>query len=416
MALGRFFMQLRPIVAALGRHKVATVLIVMQVALTLAVTSNAMFIVATSIVHLSRPSGTDEAHLFAIRNVWRKGTPVAELDATMRTDLDALRHVTGVLDAFPSQSYPMAGYGSRTTLVKLSPDQAGRPPMASVYHADDHALSTLGVSLIAGRNFRPDEVSAIGPNDKAALPGVIITRSLAERLFPDGNALGKTVFLEYGTTSIIGIVDRLQSVYARTRTLDFDTMLIPARPVDPEEGVVYMVRTDGTDMKPVMAAAYKALQERSGTRIIDPETGIVPITQSRETAYAGDRSVAALMSIVCGLLLLATAGGIVGLSSFWVSQRRKQIGIRRSLGATSGDILGYFHVENFVLVSMGIVLGAVLAVAANISLMNNFPLPRMPLYVPVLGAAVLWLVGQIAVWVPARSAARVPPVVAMRTA
>jgi putative ABC transport system permease protein len=142
----------------------------------------------------------------------------------------------------------------------------------------------------------------------------------------------------------------------------------------------------------------------------------VPMTQSREEAYAGDRSVAALMSIVCGLLLLATAGGIVGLSSFWVSQRRKQIGIRRSLGATSGDILGYFHVENFVLVSMGIVLGAVLAVAANISIMNNYPLPRMPLYVPVLGAAVLWLVGQVAVWVPARSAARVPPVVAMRTA
>ena len=416
MALKKLFMQVRPIVTALGRHKIATVLIVLQVALTLAVTSNAMFIVATSVVHLSRPSGTDESHLFAIRNVWKKGISTAEIDPTMRADLDALRRVPGVRDAFPSQTYPMMGYGSRVTTVKLSPDQTTHPPMASVYYADEHALGTLGVTLVAGRNFQPTEVAAMGPDDKAPLPGVIVTRELADRLFPDGTALNKTVYLKYGLSTIIGIVDRLQSTYSRTRTMDFETMLIPARPVDADEGVVYMVRTKGSDMATVMAAAFKALQQRGGMRIIDPDAGIVPISQAREAAYAGDRSVAALMSIVCGLLLLATAGGIVGLSSFWVSQRRKQIGIRRSLGATSGDILGYFHTENFVLVSMGIALGALLAVAANIALMDNYPLPRMPLYVPLLGAVLLWLVGQVAVWGPARSAARVPPVVAIRTA
>jgi putative ABC transport system permease protein len=125
--------------------------------------------------------------------------------------------------------------------------------------------------------------------------------------------------------------------------------------------------------------------------------------------------VATLMSIVCGLLLLATAGGIVGLSSFWVSQRRRQIGIRRSLGATTGDILRYFHTENFLIVSGGVVLGALLAFYANISLMQLFELPRMPLYAPLLGALVLWLLGQLAVLGPARSAAKVPPVVVIRT-
>jgi len=122
------------------------------------------------------------------------------------------------------------------------------------------------------------------------------------------------------------------------------------------------------------------------------------------------------MSIISGLLLLATAGGIVGLSSFWVSQRRKQIGIRRSLGATAGDILRYFHAENFLIVSGGIALGVVLAVLANLGLMKVFyPLPHMPLYVPLLGALLLWLLGQLAVWGPARYAAKVPPVVAIRS-
>ena len=128
---------------------------------------------------------------------------------------------------------------------------------------------------------------------------------------------------------------------------------------------------------------------------------------ARERAYGTDRSVALLMSILSGLLLLATAGGIVGLSSFWVRQRRRQIGIRRSLGATTGDILRYFHAENFLIVGAGIALGVVLAILANLGLMKVFfPLPHMPLYVPLLGALLLWLLGQLAVWGPARHAAR----------
>jgi hypothetical protein len=66
------------------------------------------------------------------------------------------------------------------------------------------------------------------------------------------------------------------------------------------------------------------------------------------------------------------------LSSFWVSQRRRQIGIRRSLGATAGDILRYFHAENFLIVSGGVVL----AFSANLDLMQLYELPRIQFYAP----------------------------------
>jgi putative ABC transport system permease protein len=408
-------MQLRPIVAALGRHKVATVLIVLQVALTLAVASNAMFIVATRIVHLSRPTGTDEAHLFVIRNGWTMGQNAAQIDANIRADLDALRHVAGVRDAFSSQSFPMAGYDAKRMVnLKLEPDQKTRAQLAAFYAADEHAIDTFGISLVAGRNFRPDEITAIGPNDKMSPPDIIVTRSLADKLFPDGSALGKTVYLPDGPAAIIGILANLQGPLKETRFLSFYSALVPTHYLDPA-GVVYLVRTDSTAMKPVIAATLKALQERGGVRIIDPKAGVVSMAQIRERAYAADRSVALLMSIVCGLLLLATAGGIVALSSFWVSQRRRQIGIRRSLGATAGDILRYFHAENFLIVGGGIVLGALLAFLMNLGLMHVYELPRMPLYVPLLGALLLWLLGQLAVWGPARHAAKVPPVVAIRS-
>jgi hypothetical protein len=122
MVLSRAFMQLRPIVAALSRHKVATLLIVLQVALTLAVASNALFIVAMRIIHFSRPTSTDEAHIFVIRNAWKLGQTAGQIDANIHTDLETLRHVAGVRDAFSSQTYPLAGY---STNVVLRPAQTG---------------------------------------------------------------------------------------------------------------------------------------------------------------------------------------------------------------------------------------------------------------------------------------------------
>jgi putative ABC transport system permease protein len=343
------------------------------------------------------------------------GQSATRIDANIRADLQTLRQVSGVRDAFSSQGFPLGGYNVNiVTHLKLDPEQKADARLVTFFASDEHTIDTLGISLVAGRNFRPDEVTAIGSNDKMEPPGIIVTRSLADKLFPDGSALGKTVYLPNGSAAIIGVVASLQGPLLHGGHLDHYTVLVPMRFVDPA-GVVYMVRTDSTNMKPVIAASLKALQVRGGVRIIAPKGGVVTMAQVRKRVYADDHSVAMLMSIVCGLLLLATAGGIVGLSSFWVSQRRRQIGIRRSLGATTGDILRYFHAENFLIVSGGVVLGTLLAFAANISLMKLYELPRIPFYAPILGALLLWLLGQLAVWGPARSAAKVSPVVAIRT-
>lgn len=415
MAFTRTFMQLRPILAALLQHKVATALIVLQVALTLAVASNALCIVAARIAHLSRPTSTDETHLLVIRNEWKLGQTATEINANIHADLNALRQVAGVRDASSSQGFPLGGFKDDIILrLKLKPDQKASGQLVTYFASDEHTIETLGISLVAGRNFRADEITAIGPNEKMLPGGIIVTRGLANKLFPEGSALGQTVYLPDGPAAIIGIVASLQGPLLHGGAMDGYTVLVPTRYLDPA-GVVYLVRSDSAAMQPVIAATRKALLARGGVRIIDPKEGIVSMAQVREAAYASDHSVALLMSIVCGLLLLATAGGIVGLSSFWVSQRRRQIGVRRSLGATKGDILRYFHAENFLIVSSGIVLGVLLAILVNLGLMHVYELPRMPLYAPVFGALVLWLLGQLAVWGPARYAAKVPPVVAIRT-
>ena len=85
-------------------------------------------------------------------------------------------------------------------------------------------------------------------------------------------------------------------------------------------------------------------------------------------------------------LLFVTALGIVGLASFWVQQRTRQIGIRRALGATRGDILRYFQTENFILATLGIVLGMALAYAINLLLMSKYQVPRLPAEFLPIGA------------------------------
>jgi putative ABC transport system permease protein len=98
-----------------------------------------------------------------------------------------------------------------------------------------------------------------------------------------------------------------------------------------------------------------------------------------------------------------------------VQQRTKQIGIRRALGATRRQIIGYFQTENLLLTGFGIVLGMLLAFAGNQVLMHYFEIDRLPLYYLPVGAVLLLLLGQVAVIGPALRAAAIPPIVATRS-
>jgi putative ABC transport system permease protein len=411
--------QVRPILAALRRHRMATLLIVLQIALTLAVVSNALFIVKTRVVHLSRPTGTDEAHLFAINNQWIGQPDLPHIDAQIRADLATLRSLPGVRDAFSSQAYPLESGGGGLVRIKHQAEQTTKPQLALSYFADEHALGTLGTGLVAGRNFRADEIGSLGPYDKAAPAVIIITRHLADKLFPDGaTVVGQRVYLDdKHPSTIIGMVDRLEGSYAgsSTRSIDEDTVLLPARYTSTDEGAVYLLRAQPGQLDTLLRTAPAALVAQNRMRLISPEDGVITLTQARTKGYATDRGVAIMMGAVCVLLLLATAGGIVGLSSFWVGQRRRSIGVRRALGATRGDILRYFQTENALIVGMGVVLGVMLGIAGNLSLMTHYELPRMPLWVLGAGASLLWLLGQLAVFGPARRAAAVPPVEATRS-
>ena len=122
-----------------------------------------------------------------------------------------------------------------------------------------------------------------------------------------------------------------------------------------------------------------------------------------------------MLSTVIGLLLVVTALGIVGLTSFSVTERTRQIGTRRALGASKGEIVGYFLVENWMITGIGLLFGLLLTYGLNFALVNLANGAKLDLGLVAGGAILLWLTGILAALVPAIRATGVAPEVATRT-
>ncbi|HET6554954.1 MAG TPA: FtsX-like permease family protein [Dyella sp.] len=409
-------LQIKPILAALKRHKAGTILIAMQIALTLAIVCNALFIIQQRIERISRPSGMVETDLMAIQNRFVGVDDFKGGGTLSRADVQALRQLPGVQDAISVNSYPLRG-GGWSTGVRLNADDKKPKGHTTLYFVDDHALATMGARLIAGRNFRADEISDADPQAVGDPAVVIVSKAMADKMYPDGSALGKPIYLgdSKKPSTIIGIVAQLIVPWNGTWADNFFENAVLEPFLLTGSYTNYLIRTKPGQLQDVMKSAPAALTKVNRMRVIPSERGVRSYAMVRDVATKGDRGMAILMGVVCLVLLAITAAGIVGLTSFWVGQRRKQIGVRRALGATQRDILSYFLTENLLIGTAGVVIGALMAVGMNLWLVTQFEMARLSLLYVLVGVVVLLLLGQGAVLAPAVRASRVPPVEATRS-
>ena len=404
--------QIKPILATFKRHKAGITLIGLQIALTLAIVSNALFIIEQRMTLMSRPTGMIESNLLTIQNHW-VGANANAIPSLIKADLLTLRQLPGVADVTQTNTFPLRG-GGWTEGVRLDPNMKSRIALAALYFVDDHGLNSMGVKLISGRNFRADEVVELDPTATPSLPQVIITKALADKVYPDGSALGKTIYISNHNPSpstVVGIIARLQAPRHTASFVDY-AVLLPAR-LTSDNGT-YLIRSKQGELDTVTQAASSALVKLNRMRVFSPEPAIRTFNVVRAQAYKNDRGLAIMMGVICIVLLVITAAGIVGLTSFWVGQRRKQIGVRRALGATQRDILSYFLAENLLISAGGVLLGAALAIGLNFWMVSQFEMDRLSSIYVLIGAVVLLLLGQGAVLAPALRASRVLPVEAIR--
>lgn len=407
-------MEIRPILSAMLRAKTAPLLIAAQVALTLAIVCNALYIIRDRLEMAARPTGVDEQNLFEMR--FYPHRPIADIKGMQMRDLEALRAIPGVKAAAWVNQIPLGRSG--WNWGGLTADRNGDTQVAATYYfSGESIVDTFDLQLVEGRDFLPEEYIDFDPSKERRNPSVlIVTRALAEQLFPgETSFVGRSFYLgsspEAESVQIVGVVEKLQTPYGQTDASVENSMIGPVRYIDPYTR--YAIRTEPGAQDRVMAEAEKALVALSKDRVL---LSTRTFAEARAERYSGERMMAGLLVAVTAFLLLITASGIVGMASLWVNQRRKQIGVRRALGAMKADILRYFLVENVLITTGGIAVGLGLALALNDFLVRQLELPRLPGAYLGIGMAVMWALGLIAVLGPAWRAARVPPAVATRTA
>jgi putative ABC transport system permease protein len=410
-------MTMHPIVSALKHHKTTVTLVALEIALTCAIVTNALFLIGDRVGAMRVTTGVAENELVWARSSGLDDDATPASQASRRAaDLAALRGMSGVKAVAMTNSLPLSAAGSWGTCVHRQPGEGDKQSVCTIilYAVTYGAVDTLGIELAQGRDFLPQEYSDYDIfKQTPPPPAVIVTRALAERLWPGQNPLGKPIYMgAHGkyVTHVVGVAAHLLNPNLKNTSsgTQFNMLL----PVQSLPGGMYVLRTTPGARDSVQRDLPEVLDGVDGARIITENHSYA---QTVKDYFHDDRAMIWLLLTVIGCLLALTALGVVGLSSFWVQQRTHQIGIRRAIGATRRDILRYFQAENFLIVTVGIVLGSLCAVGLNLWLMKHYELPRLPLAWLPAGAVVLWLLGQAAVLGPALRAAAVPPVVATRS-
>jgi putative ABC transport system permease protein len=408
-------MEIRPILSALLRNKTGPILVALQVALSLALLVNALHIVNERRTVAARPSGLlDEAatFYFQVRSL-NNDTPEQML-ATIKRHTEVLRAVPGVVSVAHVSQMPLSNSGS-TSSMSATRDPQQETTSAAMYVSGDSLVQTFGLQLVEGRDFLPGELVDINEQQERTPPRtVIITKALADRLWPGASAIGKTMYFGTGDAPgamVVGVVERLQTAHVQIGDLGEFSVIMPAR-LYGAAGAIYAVRAEPGQRDRIIKDAEQALRKSS---LIPMILETATVEQDRQKRYRADMALSWMLVTVSVLLLLVTCSGIVGMASLWVTQRRKQIGVRRALGARKIDILRYFIVENVLITSAGVAGGVLLGVGLNGLLVSKLEMTRLPLVYLAGGALMFWTIGILAAYGPAWRAASTSPALATRS-
>jgi putative ABC transport system permease protein len=397
-------LDIMPIIKSLWRNKTGPLLIILQLSLTVAVISNALFVVHDRMENIERPSGIAEEEIFTL---WvRRTSPDGDIQDIIAKDMEIIRATSGVIDATPMSSIPLSGSGTSSAL-RTSLESGAVNFSSAIYELSQHGLETLGATLIEGRNFNDSDIHFFTRDNPPDHSVAIITKDFAEKIFPNESTLGKTVFMGSLPLTIIGVVERMMGPWPESE-LAYDATMIPI--FVKEDSTHYLVRTSEGERDSIMHALVEKLRAVDSTRLIGEEKSMAQI---KLESYSSDYAMIKILSFVIFLLTFVNALGIIGLTTFWVNQRRKQIGIRRALGSTKAGVVRYFMMENILLVIFAAVVGTIIAYVNSSYMVRTQGASFLPVEYVLITIIFLLLVTLLAAYLPVRKAAQISPVEAV---
>jgi putative ABC transport system permease protein len=413
-------MNIGPILRAMKHNRTRVTLLILEIALTLAIVTNCVNVIIAERSKMQVASGFDDENI-----LWVHAKPFTAdfrensfVNNMIDADLRRIGAIPGVKAAANSHFRLWEGGGSSTAIKQVSTSMA--PVPTQIYWSSVGTFETLGVKITQGRSFIEGDHTR-GPED--GTPSVaVISQTVADALFPNGDALGKSVVEAHvdgaplgEPVTIVGVFDRFFNPFGYNpdtwRGVADRAIFIPARVGGYSYGFRYLVRTEPGEMPRVMGEIEKQLIAGHSGRVIE----FMPTAEKKARWFAAARLTVFVMTGLIVVLVFVTALGILGITALSVSERTRQIGTRRALGATRGEILRHFLMENWLTTTAGLTLGVAGAYALNFLLVSGLTDVKMPWQLVVAGMSVLWIAGLVATLPPALRATKVPPSIATRS-
>ncbi len=396
-------LEVGPILRSLRHHKGAFSLLVLEVALGFVMLTHTMIAVRYYFRLHVRPTGMAEDQLVIARRRFLHPRDVETARAAARADIAALARIA---PAAATETVPLPE--AVAFPVALTRPGDSQPNFAWPVRATPAVTAALGVQVVAGTDL---EAAMRTPLPSGATP-ILLTWSVAEKLFGTiDNAVGQPMDGSgFGHARVAGVVRDFAYRSAWVPNA-MSMVIVPTEPVTEHE-VIYVMHAPAGGRAAVVDGATRAL-----AAIADADSAIVvkPLDRTA-TRFAGLSSGAMIILIWTGFLVVAVAlAGSLALASFSVAERTRQIGVRRALGASRGEIVTYFLLENFVLTTFGLGLGLGLAIGLNQVLRRIMVEMKLTPDEALLSMAVFLVTGLLSALVPARRAALIPPWAATRT-
>jgi putative ABC transport system permease protein len=341
---------------------------------------------------------------------WSKYSDKGAFEIVTKKVLDQVQAEPGVLSAAISSGYPLEpelvtdGPNSNTFRIQGRALASGEtPPIASIASASSDYFKTLGIPLISGRIFADTD-------DSKAPQVLIVSEQLKKILWPDADPVGQKVSFDDGEhwATIVGVVG------------DVREFGLDRAPVSEIYAPIAQTANIGTLLvRTAMNPEGMSRRMREVIHHVDSQTAItqeMTIEQARRDSLQVPRLTATLLGLFAGLALLIAAAGIGGIMALAVSQRVHEIGIRMALGAKQENILRMVLGQGAALAGLGILLGALGALALT-ALVKSLLFEITPTDPATFAgvAVVLAATAVLACYVPARRAARIDPVEALRS-
>jgi predicted permease len=384
-------------------------LVIAQVALTLAllVSFGALW---QSLRNLQRvPMGfrADHALAFTVRPNPQSLPTDALQEAYLRQIVRGISELPGVKAVGSASATPMSSNTFSGDFIL--PGREGESLSAHYRSVSPHAFEALGQTVLMGRDFEDGDCLERPLN-------VIVSRSLAARCWPGQDPLGmpilKYMFDSAGSTfHVVGVVEDVRHE-GPAADRDLETIYWPSRGFFWGTSSRVVVRVEGNPMALVPAI-------RAYLKKVDPDlplTGVQTLRSVLDTNLETSRTQASLMGLLAGIALILAAAGIYGVMAYSVSQRAREIGIRKALGGQDWQVVWEIARRGLLLTAFGLGAGVLLTLVLGRVLASQVygVSATDPVFI-VLAGLVFGLVALVASLIPASRAARLNPVEVLRS-